>query len=1140
MPGYECGSNADCASGVCRTHCCDVDVEPACLACGSSNGYCYAPLGLSDAWNASMLNEGWSQTLNKDEKSDFVRPQLDFVQTMLSSKKGADSLFRFRLMWSSTALPKPALNDNGRPPSGLVAAGEGADPGLVDVDASSGQISALPRRNGNYSMYLIIEDAGGTATNLGLLQSLDQVVVKRWDFTVLGKPDFVVTYYERVTEGLLQVSSGEDPFITTAKIGSIECTVGTMYHLAPIDASTMVFMHASGGSSAKIRFTIRNPPPGYFIEPSTAEIQGNPQAASAGKSFTSTLIAVDPAGQETELEKIEISILAKPQFVPVFSDERVGFDNDGYVDPRLAGQSFIVGENYKIAPFRLERKTTKVSAGSMDDISYTLSADAPTTFCVQAKSGDISGTFATPGNYSFAVLAVDQAGESAVAEQLHISVTEQPVFDLSVSSSRTRNGSQFTDPSESTASFVEKESYRFSPLQLIRSNTTVSAGTFDDVTFTLDADDGWFVSAKTGEIFGQFEAPGLFSMTLYAVDKGGEQAVIERMEFVVEKRPELDVVLEEGRARTGAEFTDPSSIDFAVIANESYRFSPRRINRTSTTVSSGSISDITYTLVAGDGWFCSSQSGEIFGQFVATGYQTLSLFAVDAGGEQQRVEMLSFDVQPRATFSVGLAGGGGGDVRSKAEERGYSDPFAISEYVVGITYKIAALILDRNTTTVSSGVYEDIAFTLSADAPDTFFVQAKTGVISGSFDNPGEYTFALLALDAGGQTAQVERYDFTVVQPSQFVLRTLAERTFVGEQFTDPSKTSASSSARYFVGDTYKIAPRRINVNVTTVSAGTVDNITYTLSSDAPSSFFVQAGTGVIFGQFEAVGESSFSLLAVDLAGQTAVAEQYTFGVVERGEFKVLQYDSVADESTTYVDLDSNVALGSNYAIGDTYRFAPIEITEVEHTADSTADLGFTVEGAPVGFLIDPTDGYIQGTPTADSVDEQFQMTLYAVDSKNRKALIQTIDLNIRFKDVAVRSNGPNGQPCNNSGIPVDRILFDSMFTCDCSPTRFEGENCNDEVASSSSASFEGGGNTALVAGGLVGGMALLFLVGIVFYKRHLHAIEMRAFDFEAEIARLVNAGEIDADDEGHAGRIPREVKRSHVTMIHQVGEGML
>lgn len=158
-------------------------------------------------------------------------------------------------------------SDSETPPKGLAPAGEGFDPGLFDVDPLTGTVSALPRRNGNYTLYLIAVDTAGRAVKFNLPAELDQVVVKRWSFTVVGKPDFVVTSFSRVQDGLPAISSGEEPFITAAKIGVLNCTVGTMYHIAPIDPTTLQHRFASGGGGCTDSFYHPEPPWWLFCGP---------------------------------------------------------------------------------------------------------------------------------------------------------------------------------------------------------------------------------------------------------------------------------------------------------------------------------------------------------------------------------------------------------------------------------------------------------------------------------------------------------------------------------------------------------------------------------------------------------------------------------------------------------------------------------------------------------------------------------------------------------------------------------------------------------------------------------------------------------------------------------------------------------
>ena len=447
-------------------------------------------------------------------------PSSAFLSDMITNQKGAAGDIRYRLLWESAAAENNGNYIGTSPPAGLLPSGEGADPGLFDVDPKTGETTAIPRSNGEFAVYLIVDDAAGSAAAFGLPNRLDQAVVKTWTFTVTGKPDFVVDSYRRTTEGLDDVNIGDAPYIIKTAVGSIKCVVGRTYHVAPIAYSSLLYQHASGGDGANIKFTVRNPPPGFFIDPETGEIQGTPKPVGDDgvTQYTATLLAIDPAGAQAVLEEIEITILPRPQFVPVFQKVRrvLANENDRYTDPSDQAQTdtpFRVGSSYRIATLQLDNDATQLSAGSIEDITYTLSADAIDSFFVQAKSGDIFGTFPRPGTYSFNVLAIDQAGSTAVVEALTFRVMEPATFKLAVTTKRARSGVEFTD--SNLSSYIVDETYRFSPLQLSEGNTEVSAGVFANITYTLEAPDGWFVSAQTGEIFGKFDKTGIHDITLF-------------------------------------------------------------------------------------------------------------------------------------------------------------------------------------------------------------------------------------------------------------------------------------------------------------------------------------------------------------------------------------------------------------------------------------------------------------------------------------------------------------------------------------------------------------------------------------------------------------------------------------------------
>ena len=88
------------------------------------------------------------------------------------------------------------------------------------------------------------------------------------------------------------------------------------------------------------------------------------------------------------------------------------------------------------------------------------------------------------------------------------------------------------------------EDFHTQPLLINRTATTVSSGYVDNITFTLDssAPRGFFISSKTGEVFGNFDAASTsndaqINVTLLAVDASNLQLPVETMHFVVKPKP---------------------------------------------------------------------------------------------------------------------------------------------------------------------------------------------------------------------------------------------------------------------------------------------------------------------------------------------------------------------------------------------------------------------------------------------------------------------------------------------------------------------------------------------------------------------------------------------------------------------------
>jgi hypothetical protein len=443
--------------------------------------------------------------------------------------------------------------------------------------------------------------------------------------------------------------------------------------------------------------------------------------------------------------------------------------------------------------------------------------------------------------------------------------------------------------------------------------------------------------------------------------------------------------------------------------------------------------------------------------------------------------------------------------------------------IVGSSYKIAPI----ENLKYQNGK-GDLRFHIE-NAPPGFFIDNGSGEMLFAPTRPSpadEPELATLyAVDKSGGRAIVETLTITVEFPSKFVFVPTTIRKRSGKTFTDPT----ARKMPYYVGESYRIASLELDLEQTKPSAGgRITDITYTLVG-APDGWFVSALTGEITGTFEEAGVYTMSTHAVDAGGQTVEVESLTFNVQERAQFRVVNYvraPSAAKQlsASEYVDPITHT---TPYAVGDTYRFASIILEKVENTDDSLADISFTIEGAPPGFLIDPADGYIQGSPLMVG---SHTVSLVAVDSQNYKTVVETFTVNVQMKDTDSPSFGPNGAGCA-FGQPVDADRFDQMFTCDCTSTSYTGSNCNIE------ADLVAADTAGKVAGGLVTTFILLLGFGYVGYKIRIRQISLRVFDFELHLQQLTQSGVIDLE-QGAKGGTPREIKRSHVIMTDKVGAG--
>ena len=429
--GSQCQADTGCGSEdiLCRINCCAPTTFQACVACGS-DGSCYQPLGLQNA--SSLTHTALSNRYNRGDPIYVPGPSGFDLSLVIGAKSDgggrrsrrqapAGRNVRFLIAWGDQSMTGIGTS----PPLGLFESGDGKDPGRVSVDKDTGGVSMIPQHNGNFTLWLLLEDESGSAASNGLPQELDQVVVSRTTFAVTGKPEFKVLSYERITRGL-----ASDDYVVE-KSATLECYVGTTYRIAPINTTTLQTIDAAEPQD-QIRYTIKNTPKGFFIDPQTGEIQGNPQEstyAEYGGVRVSALWAVDASGGEAFLERIRFQVKDALLFKPVFKRERIS-NVVGAVDPMDLANKFFMGVSYRIAPFELDAALSVVSAGEVSDIRYTLSSKAPPSFFVSAVTGVLYGEFLTAKVFEFELLAVDKGGYQTTVEEFIFNVTERPIFGI--------------------------------------------------------------------------------------------------------------------------------------------------------------------------------------------------------------------------------------------------------------------------------------------------------------------------------------------------------------------------------------------------------------------------------------------------------------------------------------------------------------------------------------------------------------------------------------------------------------------------------------------------------------------------------------------------------------------------------------
>eukprot|EP00041_Stephanoeca_diplocostata_P011027 m.177904 g.177904 ORF g.177904 m.177904 type:complete len:1986 (+) comp18385_c0_seq1:286-6243(+) len=126
----------------------------------------------------------------------------------------------------------------------------------------------------------------------------------------------------------------------------------------------------------------------------------------------------------------------------------------------------------------------------------------------------------------------------------------------------------------------------------------------------------------------------------------------------------------------------------------------------------------------------------------------------------------------------------------------------------------------------------------------------------------------------------------------------------------------------------------------------------------------------------------------------------------------------------------------------------------------ASGDAAFSVDRLPTGFLLSEATGLIQGVPLVPYQSMITTLYIHYVSNPNTRFPLYSINFTTLPLDTSVPSYGPNSLPCYNGGVPVDGVLFDHSFTCNCSATLYTGPNCDEAKVLNVSFAYDGSCNS--------------------------------------------------------------------------------
>jgi hypothetical protein len=315
------------------------------------------------------------------------------------------------------------------------------------------------------------------------------------------------------------------------------------------------------------------------------------------------------------------------------------------------------------------------------------------------------------------------------------------------------------------------------------------------------------------------------------------------------------------------------------------------------------------------------------------------------------------------------------------------------------------------------------------------------------------------------------------------------------------------------------------------------------LLQQSAQGFSVDTKTGAITGTPQRVRDAyTMRLRAVDAADVRTTVANWTFNVKRPPAFEL--------NPSAGWSMEIDGKLDSKYHIAETHLLPKPRVQKaalLRHPANGDfvkVVYLLTVHPAannPNCTVVDTEDTQVISALTDISTGKgainiqcegNYTAKLVARDGGGSKPVdIRSWRFEVLRKDTVVPEYGPGGRGCAN-GKPDDGEPMDRDFTCDCTGTKFTGDNCEVESASS-----EQNDTTSYI---IVAVFAVLVLAAIVIFlvvRYQGYQRSRMATDFKAQLEQMKEDGLVDAEQIS-GDRVPRELKRSWLMFIDKLGDG--